>query len=192
MVARTIADTATDRQTVAERLFPQPAAATGSATAALRGYHADEARLVETLVAEADAGGSARDAIGTLAADLVRRVRDDDDRGSGLDAFLQQYDLSSQEGVVLMCIAEALLRIPDADTADQLIADKIAAGQWDEHLGSSHSVFVNASTWGLMLTGRLLALDDSTVEKPGRLLGRLVNRAGEPVVRAAMRQAMRI
>ena len=72
---------------------------------------------------------------------------------SGIDAFMHEYGLTSEEGVILMCIAEALLRIPDADTADALIAEKVASGQWEQHLGASESLFVNASTWGLMLTG---------------------------------------
>ena len=171
--------------------FPQPAARTGSTDGLSRAYLADEAGVMERVLGEADAGPAARARIEERAAGLVRSVREQESAG-GIDAFLQQYDLSSQEGVVLMCIAEALLRIPDADTADSLIADKLSAGRWDDHLGTSESVFVNASTWGLMLTGRLLALDDSTVDKPGRVLGRLVSRAGEPVVRAAMRQAMKI
>ena len=171
--------------------MPQAAALPGAADGVSRAYLATESAVVESLLARADIGSAGRERIVATAAELVRKVRGEKSPG-GIDAFLQQYDLSSQEGIVLMCIAEALLRIPDADTADSLIADKLAAGRWDDHLGSSDSVFVNASTWGLMLTGRLLALDDATIDKPGRVLGRLVGRAGEPVVRAAMRQAMRI
>ncbi|MDZ7643870.1 MAG: proline dehydrogenase family protein [Woeseiaceae bacterium] len=91
-----------------------------------------------------------------------------------------------------MCIAEALLRIPDADTADRLIADKITAARWEDHLGASDSLFVNASTWGLMLTGRILKIDPAARRDPAHYLRRLAGQAGEPVVRAAMRQAMRI
>ncbi|MCZ6559919.1 MAG: bifunctional proline dehydrogenase/L-glutamate gamma-semialdehyde dehydrogenase PutA, partial [Gammaproteobacteria bacterium] len=101
-------------------------------------------------------------------------------------------DLSSQEGVVLMCLAEALLRIPDAETADRLIADKISAGNWKDHLGTSDSVFVNASTWGLMLTGHIIKPDHEAMENPAGYLARIAGRLGEPVVRTAMRQAMRI
>ena len=108
-------------------------------------------------------------------------------KDGGIDAFLQQYDLSSEEGVLLMCIAEALLRIPDADTADKLIADKITSAQWKDHLGESDSLFVNASTWGLMLTGQLLKFEETTGKNPVQLLGKLAGRAGEPVVRTAMR-----
>jgi RHH-type proline utilization regulon transcriptional repressor/proline dehydrogenase/delta 1-pyrroline-5-carboxylate dehydrogenase len=123
---------------------------------------------------------------------LVSAVRQNAANEGGIDAFLQQYDLSSEEGVLLMCIAEALLRIPDAATADRLIADKITSANWEDHLGESDSLFVNASTWGLMLTGRLLRLDDAAKGNPARYLGKLAGRTGEPVVRAAMRQAMRI
>jgi RHH-type proline utilization regulon transcriptional repressor/proline dehydrogenase/delta 1-pyrroline-5-carboxylate dehydrogenase len=91
-----------------------------------------------------------------------------------------------------MCIAEALLRIPDADTADDLIADKITAARWEEHLGTSESLFVNASTWGLMLTGQLLKIDAAARINPAQMLAKVASRAGEPVVRTAMRQAMRI
>src|SRR5690606_23950588 len=91
-----------------------------------------------------------------------------------------------------MCIAEALLRIPDDETADELIADKITSARWQDHLGESESLFVNASTWGLMLTGSLLKLDETTKRNPAQVLEKVANRAGKPVVRTAMRQAMRI
>jgi RHH-type proline utilization regulon transcriptional repressor/proline dehydrogenase/delta 1-pyrroline-5-carboxylate dehydrogenase len=155
-------------------------------------YLGDEQQLVRDLVDIADPGDSAREKIRETAAGLVRAVRKNKAKEGGIDAFLQQYDLSSEEGVLLMCIAEALLRIPDADTADRLIADKITSAQWKDHLGESDSLFVNASTWGLMLTGQLLQLDESARANPAQLLGKLASRAGEPVVRTAMRQAMRI
>jgi RHH-type proline utilization regulon transcriptional repressor/proline dehydrogenase/delta 1-pyrroline-5-carboxylate dehydrogenase len=157
-----------------------------------RRYLAEEQSLVTELTDEADVGESAREKIQGTAATLVRAVRKHAANEGGLDAFLQQYDLSSEEGVLLMCIAEALLRIPDADTADRLIADKITAASWEDHLGESDSLFVNASTWGLMLTGQLLQLDEAAKGNPARYLGKLASRTGEPVVRAAMRQAMRI
>lgn len=155
-------------------------------------YLADEESLVNELIEIADSGQSARTKIQGTAAKLVRAVRKQTAKEGGIDAFLQQYDLSSEEGVLLMCIAEALLRIPDADTADRLIADKITSAQWQDHLGESDSLFVNASTWGLMLTGQLLTLSDATITNPANFLGKLAGRAGEPVVRTAMRQAMRI
>ena len=155
-------------------------------------YLADEQMLVQELCDAADPGERARNKIRETAAQLVRAVRRDRAKEGGVEAFLQQYDLSSEEGVLLMCIAEALLRIPDADTADRLIADKVSSAKWKDHLGTSDSLFVNASTWGLMLTGRLLQLDEKTGKSPAQLLASLASRAGEPVVRAAMRQAMRI
>lgn len=126
------------------------------------------------------------------AAALVTAVRANRKRKGGLDAFLKKYDLSSQEGVVLMCLAEALLRVPDADTADKLIADKLATGNWQEHVGTSDSMFVNASTWGLMLTGKLIRPEELSVENPANFVSRLMTRMGEPVVRASLRQAMKI
>ena len=157
-----------------------------------RRYLADEQTLVRELAEQADVGQSARDKIQGTAATLVRAVRKHAANEGGIDAFLQQYDLSSEEGILLMCIAEALLRIPDADTADRLIADKITSANWEDHLGESDSLFVNASTWGLMLTGQLLRLDEAARGHPARYLGMLASRTGEPVVRAAIRQAMRI
>ncbi|MCB1683321.1 MAG: bifunctional proline dehydrogenase/L-glutamate gamma-semialdehyde dehydrogenase PutA, partial [Pseudomonadales bacterium] len=94
--------------------------------------------------------------------------------------------------VALMCLAEALLRVPDDDTADRLIAEKIRSGDWDAHAGRSRSNFVNASVWGLMLTGRLVTLDPATYADTGAWIRRLVSRLGEPVVRTAVLQAMRI
>ena len=155
-------------------------------------YLADEEPLVRALAGKVAVDEALRDRIRSLAKSLVLAVRQKSAPDNGIDAFLQQYDLSSEEGVLLMCIAEALLRIPDSDTADALIADKISSARWQDHLGTSDSLFVNASTWGLMLTGRLLRLEDETTENPARLLRRIASRAGEPVVRAAMRQAMRI
>jgi RHH-type transcriptional regulator, proline utilization regulon repressor / proline dehydrogenase / delta 1-pyrroline-5-carboxylate dehydrogenase len=127
-----------------------------------------------------------------LATTLVEKVRGSSQNRSGIEAFMQQFSLSSEEGVVLMCLAEALLRIPDAETADRLIADKLAGRDWGDHVGQSHSLFVNASAWGLMLTGRFVELSRETVGAPTSLIKRLIGRSGEPVVRAAMKQAMRI
>ncbi|MGI9270977.1 MAG: bifunctional proline dehydrogenase/L-glutamate gamma-semialdehyde dehydrogenase PutA [Woeseiaceae bacterium] len=170
----------------------QPAARPGSIVGLNDLYLAEEAALVRELADAADPGAAQREKILSTAADLVQAVRKNRSKDGGIDAFLQQYDLSSEEGVLLMCIAEALLRIPDADTADKLIADKITSAQWKDHLGESDSLFVNASTWGLMLTGQLLQFEEATGKNPVQLLGKLAGRAGEPVVRTAMRQAMRI
>lgn len=153
-------------------------------------YLADERTCVETLLPEAEFIGEAANRVRGLAERLVTAVRTNRVKDGGLDAFLQEYDLSSKEGVVLMCLAEALLRIPDADTADALIKDKITEADWRGHLGATDSLFVNASTWGLMLTGQLVG--DDPDQDVGAFLKRLVARAGEPVVRSAMRQAMKI
>ncbi|MGB5354351.1 MAG: bifunctional proline dehydrogenase/L-glutamate gamma-semialdehyde dehydrogenase PutA, partial [Woeseia sp.] len=174
------------------RFLNQSKGATNPSGSISRRYLADETELVTELAATADAGDEARKHIQSTAASLVQAVREHAANEGGIDAFLQQYDLSSEEGVLLMCIAEALLRIPDADTADRLIADKITAARWEDHLGASDSLFVNASTWGLMLTGKMLKLDDEAKGNPSRYLGKLASRTGEPVVRGAMRQAMRI
>jgi RHH-type proline utilization regulon transcriptional repressor/proline dehydrogenase/delta 1-pyrroline-5-carboxylate dehydrogenase len=155
-------------------------------------YLADEAELVRSLCADAACPGDGHEQITSTATRLVQAVRRDRAGKSGLDALLMEYDLSSREGVVLMCLAEALLRIPDPETMDLLIADRLAAGDWEQHMGASDSLFVNASTWGLMLTGRVVQPDAETIESPGRWLRGMVSRLGEPMVRAAMRQAMRI
>src|SRR5262245_33458063 len=155
-------------------------------------FLADEETIVRRRAAEARLSQTDREAVRATAVRLVESVRRERVAKSGLDAFLRKYDLSSQEGVILMCLAEALLRIPDDDTADRLIADKIRAGDWESHLGDSESLFVNASTWGLLLSGRMVSLDDAERGAPVNFVSRLVTRIGEPMVRGAMRQAMRI
>jgi RHH-type proline utilization regulon transcriptional repressor/proline dehydrogenase/delta 1-pyrroline-5-carboxylate dehydrogenase len=155
-------------------------------------FLAPEEPIVRTLANAARLDTAARERVTARALELVERVRADKPSGSPLDAFLRQYSLASREGVILMCLAEALLRIPDAETADRLIADKIAEGDWQEHLGDSDSLFVNASTWGLMLTGRVVGLEGESVESAGGWFRRLASRIGEPVARAALRQSMKI
>ena len=115
----------------------------------------DEQMLIESLRNDVRLSGAEGERIRQLATVLVERVRQSSQNSGGIEAFMQQFSLSSEEGVVLMCLAEALLRIPDAETADRLIADKLAGRDWAEHVGQSQSMFVNASAWGLMLTGRL-------------------------------------
>ena len=185
---------ATERHPTATTLpsFPDDHTVAGSAHLINLRYLADEATCVKSLSAIAAQSTIVGRNIHKTAASLVAHVRVLNAEQSGLDAFLQKYDLSSQEGIMLMCIAEALLRIPDKDTADRLIADKLSMADWSTHLGTSESLFVNASTWGLMLTGRMLSLDDQTRSNPSSMLRKLVSRAGEPVVRSAMRSAMRI
>ncbi|AVP96334.1 bifunctional proline dehydrogenase/L-glutamate gamma-semialdehyde dehydrogenase [Ahniella affigens] len=152
----------------------------------------DESELITELLARADVDTDTRKRIEDRAVALVERVRAKADQKSAVESFMRQYDLSSEEGVLLMCVAEALLRIPDADTADKLIRDKLGEANWDAHLGKSDSLFVNASTWGLMLTGKIIELADETRTNFMASIKRLVARTGEPVVRLAVRQAMRI
>ncbi len=155
-------------------------------------YLADESELLDGLLDRARCSVQQRASIEATAVELVEVMRRERAAKSGLDAFLMAYDLSSTEGVVLMCLAEALLRIPDAETADRMIADRLCAGDWEQHLGQSESLFVNASTWGLMLTGRLVQPGELKADSPAGFLRSLVARLGEPVVRSAMMQAMRI
>ncbi|MGD2139856.1 MAG: bifunctional proline dehydrogenase/L-glutamate gamma-semialdehyde dehydrogenase PutA [Burkholderiales bacterium] len=155
-------------------------------------YLSDEAAAIEALLPVAAVSPDANKRIAQRARGLVTAARKRAKSRDGIDAFLNEYDLSSTEGVMLMCLAEALLRIPDADTADKLIQDKLARGQWDAHLGHSQSLFVNASTWGLMLTGRIVALEKPGAEGITDLLRKLTARLGEPVIRVALNHAMRI
>ncbi|MGD9021811.1 MAG: bifunctional proline dehydrogenase/L-glutamate gamma-semialdehyde dehydrogenase PutA, partial [Lysobacterales bacterium] len=154
--------------------------------------HADEAICVENLLRDANLSAAQRERIVSQGRLLVAGCREDSDKAGMMDQFTQQYSLSSKEGVAMMCLAESLLRVPDAETADDLIAEKILSGEWADHRGESDSVFVNASTWGLMLTGRVVTLESEITESPETWLHKLVNRIGEPVVRAAVRQAMKI
>jgi RHH-type proline utilization regulon transcriptional repressor/proline dehydrogenase/delta 1-pyrroline-5-carboxylate dehydrogenase len=155
-------------------------------------YLADEAECVRALLPIARLEDAQRRRIVQRAEDFVRTVRKKGKRKGGLSDFMQEYDLSSQEGVVLMCLAEALIRVPDAETADKLIQDKIASGDWKSHMGQGGSLFVNASTWGLMLTGRIVKVDKRARKDVSGFMGRLTARLGEPMIRTAMRQAMRI
>ena len=153
---------------------------------------ADETATVKALAAEAAFSPEDQRRVAELARQLVAAVRAARRQQGGIDAFMQEYSLSSEEGVVLMCLAEALLRIPDTGTADKLIADKLGGKDWERHLGQSESLFVNASAWGLMLTGRFVDLGKAAQSDVGGYLKKLVTRSGEPIVRNAMRQAMRI
>ena len=170
--------------------LPAPAdAARARMTAA---YCRDETEAVNELVAQAALPPAERDLVLARAGELVARVRAKADQKSAVESFMREYDLSSEEGVLLMCVAEALLRIPDKETADKLISDKLGDANWESHLGKSDSVLVNAGTWGLMLTGKLVTLADETQRNFLGALKRLIGRAGEPVIRLAVRQAMRI
>jgi RHH-type transcriptional regulator, proline utilization regulon repressor / proline dehydrogenase / delta 1-pyrroline-5-carboxylate dehydrogenase len=151
----------------------------------------DEDAADAVILAAAKLAPTANRRVAATAHRLVAAVREKGPARGGIDAFLHEYALSSPEGVALMCLAEALLRIPDSDTIDRLIRDKLAAADWQSHLGHSGSIFVNASTWALMLTGRMLR-DDPGPNDFGHALHRFVARSGEPVVRQAVLAAMRI
>jgi len=170
-------------------LPPAPDAAHALMTAA---YCRDETEAMNELLGQAALPAAERDLVLARATELVARVRAKAQDATAVEAFMRQYDLSSEEGVLLMCVAEALLRIPDKDTADKLISDKLGEANWEAHLGKSDSLFVNAGTWGLMLTGKFISLAEETQHNFTGALKRLVGRAGEPVIRLAVRQAMRI
>ncbi len=150
-------------------------------------YLANEEKIVEELVQGLKLKDSERIDISTKAAELVEDVRNSPHQGL-MENFLNEYGLSTQEGIALMCLAEALLRVPDAETIDALIEDKIAPSDWGKHLGQSSSSLVNASTWGLMLTGKVLAEDETGLVGA---LKSVVKRLGEPVIRVAVGQAMK-
>ncbi|WP_459618205.1 trifunctional transcriptional regulator/proline dehydrogenase/L-glutamate gamma-semialdehyde dehydrogenase [Bordetella sp. 2513F-2] len=127
--------------------------------------------------------------IHALAKGLVQTLRGKR-KGGGVEGLIQEFSLSSQEGVALMCLAEALLRIPDRATRDALIRDKVARGDWRSHLGGKQSLFVNAATWGLMLTGKLVAVNSE--QSLSKALTRLIGKGGEPLVRKGVNLAMRM
>ena len=151
-----------------------------------------EDRAVQRLLHSVELTGGARHRAVALGMKLVEGARARRDERPFLDAFLQEFGLSNQEGIALMCIAEALLRIPDDVTADRLIAEKLSSGDWSAHSGQSESLFVNASTWGLMLTGGILDLDPSIKTDATGWMRKLTRKAGEPLVRLAVRRAMKI
>jgi RHH-type proline utilization regulon transcriptional repressor/proline dehydrogenase/delta 1-pyrroline-5-carboxylate dehydrogenase len=156
-----------------------------------RHYLADESALVARLVHRAGTSPARASAIQRLARGLVESVRGQASRVSGLQALLQHYDLSSEEGIALTCLAEALPRIPDAPTADKLITDKVGSAAWQQHLGASDSTFVNAATWGLTLAWHLIRTNEDSNESD-ELLKTILRRVEEPVLRRAMQAAMRM
>ncbi|RYH98050.1 MAG: bifunctional proline dehydrogenase/L-glutamate gamma-semialdehyde dehydrogenase, partial [Acetobacteraceae bacterium] len=138
----------------------------------------DETEAVTALLAARPLSPEQRATVRAQAVDLVRAARRSAKRQGVVESFLQEFSLSTREGLALMCLAEALLRTPDQDTRDRLIAEKIGGADWASHLGQSDSLFVNASTWGLMLTGKLVEVDDQArTDAPGFLRG-LVERIG--------------
>ncbi|ADL02550.1 delta-1-pyrroline-5-carboxylate dehydrogenase [Brevundimonas subvibrioides ATCC 15264] len=156
------------------------------------GKFADEPTRIAALLATPPLTGPARAAVVADAVRLVEHARKSQKKQGVVESFLQEFSLGTREGLALMCLAEALLRTPDEDTRDRLIAEKIGSADWASHLGQSDSLFVNASTWGLMLTGRLVDADEQAkTDLPG-FLTRVAGRLGEPVIRQAVAAAVRI
>jgi RHH-type proline utilization regulon transcriptional repressor/proline dehydrogenase/delta 1-pyrroline-5-carboxylate dehydrogenase len=153
-------------------------------------YREEEETCIAERLRQAEPARQVSADAAALATDLIEGARAQ--KASGIDAFLQQYGLDTEEGIALMCLAEALLRVPDGATADALIRDKLGPIEWREHLGESTSTFVNAATFSLMLTGEVLEQPEAHQKGLGRTLKRTVNRLGEPVIRRATLQAMRI
>jgi len=171
-----------------DEILRDPSPLRAAVTAA---YRRDEATSVQWLLGQIRDGGPATTGQAqALARRLVTAVREKRTRASGVDALMHQFSLSSEEGVALMCLAEALLRIPDSATADRLIADKISKGDWRKHLGESPSLFVNAATWGLLVTGKLVS--STSEEKLGSAITRLIAKGGEPLIRKGVDLAMRM
>tara|TARA_R110002020_G_scaffold83397_2_gene207282 strand:+ start:194792 stop:197926 length:3135 start_codon:yes stop_codon:yes gene_type:complete len=152
----------------------------------------DEEGLLEGLVKPAPLDDGARLAAVRRGRELVEIARSRGRKKGMMESFLEEFGLSNSEGLALMCLAEALLRVPDAETRDDLIAEKIRSGDWASHLGQSESWLVNASTWGLMMTGSVIGVPKALQKGPGAFVQGLIRESGEPVIRAAMMQAMRI
>ena len=154
-------------------------------------YMVDETQWLEQLLPLATPSESEKQQITDKTTSLIEAIRADKTSIQMIDALLLEYSLDTQEGILLMCLAEALMRIPDSATADALIRDKLSVADWKSHLKNSDSVFVNASTWGLMLTGKVVGLS-SNEQSAGQAVNRLVNKLSEPVIRKAMHQAMKV
>src|SRR5690606_4140486 len=150
-------------------------------------YRRPEPECVAMLVDQAESPQPEQ--VETLARRLVQTLRDKR-KGGGVEGLIQEFSLSSQEGVALMCLAEALLRIPDQATRDALIRDKISHGDWRSHVGESRSLFVNAATWGLLVTGKLVSVNSE--QNLSQALTRLIAKGGEPLIRRGVNMAMRL
>ncbi|WP_334054447.1 bifunctional proline dehydrogenase/L-glutamate gamma-semialdehyde dehydrogenase PutA [Pasteurella multocida] len=153
-------------------------------------YRIDETTLVQKLLSDAEIPSDLQTKIQQLARKLVENVRNARQNASGVDALMHEFSLSSQEGVALMCLAEALLRIPDKATADKLIRDKISKGNWRSHIGQSPSMFVNAAAWGLLITGKLVSTHSE--QQLSSSLTKLIAKGGEPLIRKGVEVAMRL
>ncbi len=154
--------------------------------------HAGENKMAASMLADFPMSQADRDDIVGTAHAIVTKSREMSAERGTLDAFMQEFGLSNQEGVALMCLAEALLRIPNAETQDALIAEKIASGNWANHRGSSADLFVNAGVWALMLTGGVIKLDNNITHDAAGWTKSAVARMSGPVIRKAVMQAMRI
>ena len=154
-------------------------------------YRRDEVEAVNDMIARANVSESEKIAADKLARSLVKKVRAERSKASGVDALMQEFTLSSEEGVALMCLAEALLRIPDVETRNKLIQDKLSDGNWKKHLGRSPSMFVNAAAWGLLITGKLTQ-DKPNEEQLSGSLNKLLSKGGAPLIRAGVDAAMRM
>jgi len=152
----------------------------------------DEAEVLADLLARQPLSVSERKAVVAEAVALVESARSAAKKQGVVEDFLQQFSLGTREGLALMCLAEALLRVPDAETRDRLIAEKIGSADWAAHVGKSDSLFVNASTWGLLLTGKLVEADETAKKDIGGYIKRIAARIGEPVIRQAVAAAVRI
>jgi RHH-type proline utilization regulon transcriptional repressor/proline dehydrogenase/delta 1-pyrroline-5-carboxylate dehydrogenase len=153
-------------------------------------YRIDEDLAVEYILPDAEFNMRARSRAWERARKMVLQIRNDQEGTGVVEALLNEYSLSSAEGVVLMCLAEALLRVPDKRTQDKLISDKLSKGQWSSHLGNSDSLFVNASSWGLLLTGGLV--NYANQHNKFGFLKKTLGKVGEPVIRKAMNIAMKV
>jgi len=138
----------------------------------------NEEACVKALLEASTIDPSDRQLASSLAEHIIQRARQQKNQRDVLDAFLEEFGLNTSEGVALMCLAEALLRIPDGDTADELIAEKMLQGDWRQHIGHSESLFVNASTWGLLLTGKWFALEDKIRKDSAAWLSKTVDSVG--------------
>jgi RHH-type proline utilization regulon transcriptional repressor/proline dehydrogenase/delta 1-pyrroline-5-carboxylate dehydrogenase len=154
--------------------------------------HADENRIVTSTLTNLPLSRAACDNIVDTAHAIVLKSREMTAERGTLDAFMQEFGLSNQEGVALMCLAEALLRIPNSETQSALIAEKLASGNWADHRGSSEDLFVNAGVWALMLTGGVIRMDSNVSKDAANWAKSAVSRLSEPVIRKATMQAMRI
>lgn len=155
------------------------------------GYHADETVCIEALLESLDFNDQVESRIHELTEQLVTGVREKELSKKGLEALMVHYDLSTQEGIMLMCLAEALLRVPDKETEHVLIRDKLTSAEWNTHLSQAESSFVKMATWGLALTGKVLNKDPKA-HPVTKLWKKMVRRTSEPVVRKAVREAMKV